>query len=171
MACDWEKWKERRNESQARRHSWAELLPPPSSRLGSCQILLMCSLECASELSSQEIALSFALLQQKILRHLIYARMSCRTLALWWSHTATKVKGVQRSNAVQAGELLLDYIDAKLVYAARIGEKVTHTDMYRVQPALQEESRKSIILSHFISALWWLNLLTKDDEWNPGYTV
>lgn len=54
---------------------------------------------------------------------------------------------------MQSDELLLDYIDAKLLYAARTREKVTHTDTYRVQPAFQGESRKSIISSHFISAL------------------
>lgn len=71
---------------------------------------------------------------------------------------------------MQSDELLLDHIDAKLLYAARTREKVTHTDTYRVQPAFQGESRKSVISSHFISALW-LNLLTKNDEWNPGYIV
>ena len=64
-----------------------------------------------------------------------------------------KGQGSAKVKCSAAGELLLDYIDPKLVYAARIGEKLTHTDMYRVQPALQEESRESIISSHFISAL------------------
>lgn len=107
MACDWEKWKERSNESQSRRHSWAELIPPHSTGLGSCQILLKCSLECASELSSQGIALLFALMQQKNIKASDLSQDALQGIS-------SLVIPHRNKNQRRMAWMLLDYTDAKL---------------------------------------------------------
>lgn len=70
---------------------------------------------------------------------------------------------------MQSDELLLDYIDAKL--GMQQGPEKKWPIQICIEFNLFSRKKAGKASSHFISALLWLNLPTKDDEWNPGYIV